>query len=107
MRNVFLLASQSRWLRDRARRYRFVRHTVARFMPGETTDEALAAARELQHQNIGSVLTHLGENITDPAEAEHVTQHYLDVLDRGRGMALPTEISVKLTQLGPDLGAEL
>jgi len=76
-------------------------------MPGETADEALAAARELQLKNIGSVLTHLGENITDPDEAEQVTQHYLDVLDRVRAMALPTEVSVKLTQLGLDLSVEL
>src|SRR5438132_1311412 len=76
-------------------------------MPGETTDDALAAARTLQQQNIGSVLTHLGENITDPAEAEQVTRHYLDVLDQVRAVALPTEVSVKLTHLGLDLGADL
>src|SRR5260370_1223089 len=57
MRNVFLLASQNRWLREHARRYGFMRRTVARFMPGETTDEALAAAHELQRQNIGSSRT--------------------------------------------------
>ena len=107
MRNIFLLASQSRWLRGHARRYGFMRHAVARFMPGETADEALAAARELQRQNAGSVLTHLGENIADPNEAEHVTQHYLDVLDRVRAMALPTEVSVKPTQLGLDLSVDL
>jgi len=107
MRNVFLLASQSRWLREHARRYGFMRRTVARFMPGETADEALAAAGELQRQNIGSVLTHLGENITDPDEAEQVTQHYLGVLGRVRAMALPTEVSVKPTQLGLDLSVEL
>src|SRR5258706_4027726 len=107
MRNVFLAASQSPWLRERAPRYRFVRRTVARFMPGETTDEALAAARDMQRQNIGSVLTHLGENITDPAEAEQVTRHYLDVLDKFSETGLPAEVSVKLTHLGLDLGAEL
>ena len=107
MRNVFLAASQSPWLRERAPRYLFVRRTVSRFMPGETTDEALAAARDMQRQNIGSVLTHLGENITDPAEAEQVTQHYLNVLDKFRETGLPAEVSVKLTHLGLDLGAEL
>jgi proline dehydrogenase len=107
MRNVFLAASQSSWLRERAPRYRFVRRTVARFMPGETIDDALTAVRDMQKQNIGSVLTHLGENITDPAEAEQVTQHYLDVLDKFRETALPAEVSVKLTHLGLDLGAEL
>jgi len=76
-------------------------------MPGETADAALAAAQTLQKASIGTVFTHLGENIEDPAEAERVTTHYLDVLDRIRQASLGTEVSVKLTQLGLDLGLEL
>jgi proline dehydrogenase len=82
MRSVLLVGSQSQWLRQQAPRYWFVRRTVSRFMPGETLDEALAAARELKNHSIGTVFTHLGENVTDPAEAERVTRHYLEVLSR-------------------------
>ena len=52
------------------------------------------------------MLTHLGENITDGAEAQEVTKHYLDVLDQIRNASLPAEVSVKLTQLGLDLDQE-
>ncbi len=76
-------------------------------MPGETLDDALAAAGELKQQAIGSVLTYLGENITDPAEADRVTKHYLEVLSRIRALDLNAEVSVKLTQLGLDLDKEL
>lgn len=106
MRRSLLVVSQSRWLRERAPRYAFMRRTVARFMPGENVEEALAAARRLAENRIASVLTHLGENITDRAEAEGVAQHYLDVLERVRTAGLPAEISVKLTQLGLDLDRE-
>jgi proline dehydrogenase len=101
-----LKASQSQWLREHAPRYGFMRRTVTRFMPGETVEDALAAARTLASNGIGSVLTHLGENITDRAEAQEVTNHYLNVLDRIRAANLPAEVSVKLTQLGLDLDAE-
>ena len=107
MRDVLLAGSKSVWLRERATRYRFVRRAVSRFMPGETEEEALACARRLRDQSIGTVLTYLGENVTDPAEARRVTEHYLDVLGRIRALGLETELSVKLTQLGLDLGAEL
>ena len=107
MRGFFLFCSQNKWLRDRATRYGFVRRAVSRFMPGETVSDALAAAGNLQEQSIGTVLTFLGENVSDPAEAERVTAHYLDVLRRIGESGLRTEVSVKLTQLGLDLSPEL
>ena len=76
-------------------------------MPGGTVSDALTAAKNLKEQSIGTVLTFLGENVSDPAEAESVTAHYLDVLRRIRENGLGTEVSVKLTQLGLDLSAEL
>src|SRR5712692_11287857 len=103
MRSFLLAASQNRWLRDRASHYKFVRKSVARFMPGETLDDALAAAQTLRSKKIGTVLTHLGENISDRSEAQQVTDHYLEILDSIRHRGLQTEISVKLTQLGLDL----
>jgi len=107
MRSVLLAAARNEWLRNRATRYSFVRKTVSRFMPGETFDEALDAAEKLAGKNIGTVFTHLGENIKDPSEAEHVANHYLDILDCIRSKGLPSEISVKLTQLGLDLSPDI
>ncbi|MGA2719956.1 MAG: proline dehydrogenase family protein [Candidatus Acidiferrales bacterium] len=106
MRSALLKASESSWLRERAPRYRFIRRTVERFLPGESLDDALAAASRLSQSGIGTLLTHLGENVADRAEAEEVANHYLKALDRIRAAALPSEISVKLTQLGLDLDAE-
>src|SRR5213593_4716699 len=79
LRNVFLAASESRWLRERAVKLPFVRRAVSKFMPGETVDDALAASRAL---GVGTVLTRLGENLRSADEAEGVARHYLEVLDR-------------------------
>jgi proline dehydrogenase len=107
MRSMLLAASQNQWLRHRATHYSFVRRTVSRFMPGETLDDALGAAQILRGKKIGTVFTHLGENIKDRAEAKQVAEHYREVLDRSRQKGLQAEISVKLTQLGLDLSPEL
>jgi proline dehydrogenase len=107
MRSMLLAGAQNAWLRRQAPRFWFVRRSVARFMPGETVDDALAAAARLRDQGIGTIFTYLGENVTDASEAAHVTDHYLMVLDRIRAANLTTEISVKLTHLGLDLGGEL
>jgi proline dehydrogenase len=103
MRSMLLAASQNVWLRQHAVNFPFVRRSVSRFMPGETLDAAMVAAQGLLQKQIGSVFTHLGENVSDREEARKVTEHYLEVLDRIHQMNLPTEISVKLTQLGLDL----
>jgi proline dehydrogenase len=107
MRSLLLAAAQNQWLREHASRFWFVRGSVSRFMPGETLDAALAAAEALRSKKIGTVFTHLGENVKDIAEAQQVTEHYLEVLKRIREGGLPAEISVKLTQLGLDLSPDL
>jgi proline dehydrogenase len=107
MRKVLLAGSTNAWLRERATRTAFVRRAVSRFMPGEHVEDALAAAAELQPQGITTILTKLGENLTGVEEAEEVTRHYLDVLDRIAASALDAQISVKPTQLGLDLDRAL
>jgi len=106
MRSLLLAASQNTWLREHAVKFPFVRRSVSRFMPGETLDDALDAAQTLLQKKIATIFTHLGENVTDRNEARLVADHYLEVLDRIHKASLPTEVSVKLTQLGLDLSPD-
>jgi len=107
MRTAFLRASQSQWLSRQVRGRRFVRRAVSRFMPGEDLDAALQAAQRFVQQKMTTVLTQLGENVTDANEARAVGRHYTDVLNRIQALKLPAHISVKPTQLGLDLGQDL
>ena len=107
MRKALLAGSTNPWLRDHATRYGFVRRSVSRFMPGERIEDALRAARELSGDGITTILTHLGENLTSAAEAEEVTQDYLDVMDKVAASGLDAQISIKPTQLGLDLDRAL
>jgi proline dehydrogenase len=80
-----------------------VRRAVTRFMPGERLEDAIAATIELRPLGIGTVLTRLGENVTDTAAAEETARHYLEVCSEVGTRALDSHISVKLTQLGLDI----
>jgi proline dehydrogenase len=106
MRSILIAGSQNRWLRERAPKHAFVRRAVSRFMPGEELDDMLRAVEALAPDGIHAVFTRLGENVTDPAEADAVARHYLEAIDRVRALAPPPEPSVKLTQLGLDLDRE-
>jgi proline dehydrogenase len=102
MRNLLLAGSRSAWLQRQATQRRFVKLAVRRFMPGETLDEALVAAKEQNKLGISVTLTQLGENLRDLSEADQVLAHYLDVLQRLARDGVRGEVSIKPTQLGYD-----
>ena len=102
MRKALLAMSTNAWMRERATKAAFVRRAVKAFMPGEKIEDALRAGKEQQRDGINTILTRLGENITQVEEAEEVTLHYLDVLDKVAAAGLDAHISIKPTQLGLD-----
>jgi proline dehydrogenase len=103
MRRVFLWMARNRWLRDHVPHWWFAKRAVRRFMPGEHLSDALDAAQTFVPQGITSYFTRLGENLSDLAEADAISAHYLDALDQIKARGLDGEVSVKLTQLGLDL----
>lgn len=69
-------------------------------MPGEGLEDALTAAKEMAARGISTLVTLLGEDVTGRPQAEAITGHYLDALTAISARHLPTQPSVKLTQLG-------
>lgn len=106
-RTVLLKVSDNHWLRENGTRVPFIRRAVSKFMPGESFDEMVAAARATAAEGITSVFTRLGENVKDLGEADAVANHYLEGIDRLRALNLDCEPSIKLTQLGLDIDREL
>jgi proline dehydrogenase len=107
MRRVFLWAARNRWLKERLPRFRFMRRAVRRFMPGETLEDALAAALPLQAAGIATMYTRLGENLEQLADADEVADHYIAAIDKIVAAGITGEVSVKPTQLGLDLDPEI
>ena len=80
---------------------------VARFVPGETLDDALGAVRQLNADGMSATLNPLGESVNGPEEATAATDAYIEILERIEAERLDSTVSVKLTLMGLDLGAEL
>ena len=85
-RTALLKISDSQWMREHGVKAPFVRRAVATFMPGETAADMLNAATAQAAEGVGAVFTRLGENVLDMAEAQRVTDHYLE-RDRGGARA--------------------
>ncbi len=67
----------------------------------------MSEALRLQKSRLSTIFTLLGESINEPKEAVDVVEHYQAVLKELDRRDLDVEISVKLTQLGVDLGRDL
>ena len=85
---------------------------VARYVPGETTGDAVEATRELIDAGLHVTLDHLGEDTFDQQQAEATTRAYLDLLAQlsQQGLARKAEVSLKLSALGqalPQIGAKV
>jgi proline dehydrogenase len=103
-RDAILWAARNRWLSEHLPRYRFVRSSVRRFMPGERIEDALGAAERLAAEGIPATFTYLGEHVTRPPDADEVAEHYQELLDQIEERGLDAEISVKPSHLGLALG---
>jgi proline dehydrogenase len=101
----FHTLAQSRRLARVASRYGMARPEAfaRRFVAGETVDEALAVARDLETRGLTHTLDLLGEGVSTLAEAEAATRAYVAVLQAIVGAGVDRNISLKLTQLGLDL----
>lgn len=105
-RNALLRASKSQWLASQMTQRAFARRAVKRFMPGEKLSDALDAAQALSPARIGTIITRLGETLTGERNTDEVRDHYLSALGEIVRRKLPTQVSVKPTQLGLDLSVD-
>jgi proline dehydrogenase len=76
---------------------------VARFVAGETIDDALRAGAELAANGLKISADHLGENVATESQATDAADVYLRFFDAAMSARLAVHASVKLTQLGLDV----
>jgi len=74
-----------------------------RFIAGETTAEAIAAAKAVEARGMTITLDHLGESLASLAMADTATREYLDIIKAVVDSGIGRNISLKLTQLGLDV----
>lgn len=87
---------------------RGMRHGFAlRFISGETLEEALGACADLNRGGRRISLNHLGENVTTREEAGKVKDGYIRMVRELAAKGVDGNISIKLTQLGLDIGTDL
>jgi proline dehydrogenase len=106
LRTLLLALAKSsrirRWITANGTARRWAR----RFVPGEEIGLAVAAARVCNRDGMAVSLDHLGENVFTTEDAERACASYIDILDQIAAENIDSNVSLKLTHLGLDLGEE-
>ncbi len=107
LRSAFIALSRNKPLRRFSESSPVGRRLSSRFVAGLEAREVLATAAELNREGILATLDALGENVSTPQEARRSAAVYHGLIEAiGQG-GLQANVSVKLTQMGMDLGREL
>jgi proline dehydrogenase len=106
LRAFFLWLAERRWLGRVAIATPLVRRMPFRFVAGTTLDQATEAVRALNETGATATLDVLGEAVDDRASADRAAAAYVDAIERIAGDGLDANVSIKLTQMGLDLGIE-
>jgi proline dehydrogenase len=103
-RAFFLWLSNRRWLGRLAMGTPLVRRMPFRFVAGTTLDQAVEAVRALNATGAMATLDVLGEAVEDRAAADRAAAAYVATIERIAAEGLDANVSIKLTQMGLDLG---
>ena len=107
LRDAFLALSTNGLVREWVVNFPLSRRVSRRFVAGETLDEAIHVVKELNERNIQVTFDQLGESVSKESEARAAKDGYLRALDAIAATNLPTQVSLKLTQMGLDLSPDL
>jgi proline dehydrogenase len=104
LRHMLLAASASDRIRQFVTAAPVARGVVARYVAGETAEEAVAVTRTLREAGLLVSLDHLGEDTTSAQHATAVVDEYVALLGRlasdGLAAGGAAEVSVKPTAVG-------
>jgi len=103
MRSLFISLSHRRSLARLAVRSPLTRPVVARFVAGETIEEALTAIAALKGAGLHTTVDVLGESVTSSELAAAAADRYIATLPALASRGLDANVSVKLTQMGLEI----
>jgi proline dehydrogenase len=106
LRALFLWLSGRRWIARLALATPLLRRLPMRFVAGTTLDQAAAAVAVLNAAGASATLDVLGESVIDRESAERAAADYVAAIERIAADRLDANVSLKLTQMGLDLGVE-
>lgn len=106
LKNIFLYLSKNKKLNILAKKHG-LKMGADKFVAGVTIKSSIEAVRKLNSKGVSATLDHLGEFVKDAKEAEKAKTKVIETINEIHKNQVDANISVKITQLGLDISAEL
>jgi proline dehydrogenase len=106
-RSALIYLSRQEGLKEFATKFPPFKKLTTRFIAGETTEQAIAAIREINARGASASFDHLNESVTSVAGTEDEVREYLHLLELIDETKIDSNVSIKLTQFGLEIDPEL
>ncbi len=107
LRAMLLTLSHQRVLGRAAVRIPLTRPMVGRFVAGQSLPEAIDALERIRADGFDTTVDVLGESVSSVEAAEAAAGRYVETLDALAARGLERNVSLKLTQMGLDIGHDV
>ncbi len=107
LRSLLIYFSKAAWAQNIVTNWGFVWKAVSRFIAGTTVEEAIQAVKALNDKGINATLDQLGEHTSTPEEANRAADGIIAVLDAIQDAGVRSNVSIKLTQIGMGMDADV
>ncbi|MFN7017664.1 MAG: proline dehydrogenase family protein [Fimbriimonadales bacterium] len=106
-RTLVLKVAETPAFKNWIKRSRLTQGLIKRFIAGEDVETALQITRQLNQEGFLVALDYLGEDTQRIEDAEQAANQYIALLEHIDRSGVKACISIKLTQLGLDLGMDV
>jgi len=106
-RSALIYLSRQEGLKEFATKFSPFKKLTTRFIAGETTEEAVAAIREINARGASASFDHLNESVSSVEATEDEVREYLHLLELIDETNIDSNVSIKLTQFGLEIDPEL
>ena len=106
-RSALIYLSRQEGLKEFATKFPPFKKLTTRFIAGETTEQAIAAIREINARGASASFDHLNESVNSVDATKGEVSEYLHLLELIDETKIDSNVSIKLSQFGLEIDSEL
>jgi len=104
MKSFFIFLSKKKFIKNFIEKFPPSKKLVQRFISGENFEDALKVIKKFNSENIMATVDYLGENVQNEDDAIKSSSCYVEILEKIKEENVNSNVSIKLTQMGLDIG---
>jgi proline dehydrogenase len=107
LRSTLLYLAHANWARKFVTSFPPAWYVARRFVAGDTIDDVIGSARQLNDAGLTATIAFLGESVTEAEEANAASDEIVRLVEQIAQSKVDSTVSIKLSQLGLKINEDL